>query len=216
MDSLEIRYTPKEGIVFQKFQNNQEIEISSDSVLTFYMNQGSGFVMQEQGEKFMKSLAEAFNGYEHVQIEAVMPENDFRYLKELYTEYADKTQFEMPVRKIYTQTVSNSQEILEEIKKHMSEVIPELKKQHQKTYQLLIRYKALTPEMNTIHQQELSAISQFETNDFAEDDISYLIHFTDLISSIKNLEFGAKIIFSINEQIEKMHKKRRQPLEKEL
>lgn len=94
MDSLEIRYTPEKGIVFQKFQDNQELEISSDSKMMGYMHQGSSFNLKEQDEKaFINALAFDFDGAEYVQIKAFMNEEDFLWLWNAMKKYDVQRQF---------------------------------------------------------------------------------------------------------------------------
>ena len=180
MYQLEIRYTPEKGIIFRKFRGNQEIEISYDSVLTFYMNQGSGFVMQEQGEKFMKSLAEAFNGYKHVQIEVIMSENDFKYLKELYEEYADKTQFEVPVLK--------NQQFLDEIKNHAGKAVSELRSQRQTIQKLLIKNKSFNSEIRSICQEITVQINQIQKISVSQQTNAALLskQITQILTELKN------------------------------
>ena len=94
MDSLEIRYTPKKRIVFRKFQDNQEIEISSDSKMMGYMHQGSSFDLQKQDkENFINALAFDFDGAEYVQIKAFMNEEDFLWLWNAIKKYDMQRQF---------------------------------------------------------------------------------------------------------------------------
>ena len=94
MDSLEIRYTPEKGIVFQKFQDNQELEISSDSKMMGYMHQGSSFDLQKQDkETFINALAFDFDGAEYVQIKSFMNEEDFLWLWDAMKKYDVHRQF---------------------------------------------------------------------------------------------------------------------------
>ena len=94
MDSLEIRYTPEKGIVFRKFQDNQETEISSDSKMMGCMHQGSSFDLQKQDkETFINALAYEFDGAEYVQIKSFMNEEDFLWLWDAMKKYDVQRQF---------------------------------------------------------------------------------------------------------------------------
>ena len=94
MDSLEIRYTPEKGIVFRKFQDNQELEISSDSKMMGYMHQGNNFDLQEQDkETFINALTFDFDGAEYVQIKVFMNEEDFLWLWDAMKKYDVQRQF---------------------------------------------------------------------------------------------------------------------------
>ena len=162
MYRLEIKYTPEKGIDFRIFQDEENISIPSDSKMMGYMNQGNNFDLQEQDkETFIKALAFDFDGAEHVQIKAFMNEEDFLWLWDAM-EYDTHRQFMLSERKTPESAPENSTEEGPEKNNHpIQEMIPELKKQHQETYQILGKYGMLNrPEIKNMYQQIDSMLAE--------------------------------------------------------
>ena len=162
MYRLEIKYTPEKGIDFRIFQDEENISIPSDSKMMGYMNQGNNFDLQKQDkETFIKALAFDFDGAEHVQIKAFMNEEDFLWLWDAM-KYDTHRQFMLSERKTPESVPENSTEEEPEKNNHpIQEMIPELKKQHQETYQLLGKYGMLNrPGIKNMYQQIDSMLAE--------------------------------------------------------
>lgn len=91
--TLEMKYHPAmKEVRFRRFQNGEEIEISSRSRLRGYMNQ-KDFVLQYQGNQFFQDIAYVFNGNECINMEVITTALDYEDFEEM-TEYYHQTQTE--------------------------------------------------------------------------------------------------------------------------
>lgn len=91
--TLEMKYHPAmKEVRFRRFQNGEEIEISSRSRLRGYMNQ-KDFVLQYQGNEFFQDIAHVFNGNECINMEVITTALDYEDFEEM-TEYYHQTQTE--------------------------------------------------------------------------------------------------------------------------
>lgn len=88
---LRITYHPaKKEVGFQRFgTNGNQIAIRDDSVLFPYMQEKGKFILQDHGDSFFDDIAKAFDGEEHIQLEAVMTKNDFEDLKQMIEHYTE-------------------------------------------------------------------------------------------------------------------------------
>lgn len=91
--TLEMKYHPAmKEVRFRRFQNGEEIEISSRSRLRGYMNQ-KDFVLQYQGNEFFQEIAYVFNGDEYIDMEVITTALDYEDFEEM-TAYYHQTQTE--------------------------------------------------------------------------------------------------------------------------
>lgn len=84
---LVMKYHPaKKKVKFQLFNGQTEVEIPKTSKLFKYMNKKDGFVLQDQGNKFLDDIAAVFDGLPKARIDVVTTQND-------YDDFAEMTDF---------------------------------------------------------------------------------------------------------------------------
>lgn len=92
---LEMKYHPaKKEVRFRRFvlnEDGKDVEKEVGSALRTYMNDRGNFVLQNQGEKFFKAIADAFNGKKAVQVDVITTRLDYEDFEQM-VEYNNKTE----------------------------------------------------------------------------------------------------------------------------
>lgn len=85
---LQMKYHPaKKEVKFHRFQNGKDIPIRRDSKLIAYMNRRGSFVLQDQGNIFLKDIVATFDGEKTVKIEVITTKNDYEDFEQMVEYY---------------------------------------------------------------------------------------------------------------------------------
>lgn len=120
---LEMKYHPaKKEVFFRRIISNEdgkEAEEEVGSGLRTYMNDRGNFVLQNQGEKFFKAIADAFNGKKAVQVDVITTRLDYEDFEQMVEHYNKNIE----ITATLLAELPDMDAIYHEVKKHGEESI---------------------------------------------------------------------------------------------
>lgn len=194
---LQMKYHPaKKEVEFHRFQKGEEVALSRDSKLLYYINLKGKFVLQDYGHTFFEDIASEFEGVKTIKIQVIttkMDYEDFERMVTLYNAESDTCK----IKPTLVAELPDMKKTFSEVKKYGKQAVFILQSYRQMLFDMSLENEDINKSATSFAKQIDEEIRDIKEKMVSLNDNNVSLCFTGVYSSGKSALINALLGYRI-------------------